>query len=597
MARKKRTKQPDLAYENLLDGLAELMMNPMFDALRYRVRLVRRDDNLCPADGWAVVTSAGQIHVHPTRMADPEEWTYILAHCFLHMGFGHFQRHENPVVWNVACDYYITRFLKEFKLGHPPETLRGEDIELPKSSEEQLYERFCEQGISGSLSTGSPNSCDMIFGLRELGLKWQNKHWQEKFGYGVTRAVTSALNVAAGRELYLGTNKCELSNAQKAQVWFISNYPLLGALAANFKIIEDPVLCARLKISIAAVNAEQRQIFMNPAAGLDERECRFVMAHELLHAGLRHQERRGWRDPYLWNVACDYVINQWLVEMGFGDIPDFGGMLDPTLKGQSAEEVYDRIVNDMRRYRKLATLRGVGASDMLTPQNPDWWSIGDGIELDEFYRRCLAIGALCHQDERGSLPAGLVQEIQALAQPPIPWDVKLVQWFDRYFPPLDRQRSYNRVSRRQAACPDIVRPGWLPAPELEGRTFGVILDTSGSMGSTVLAKALGAIASYCVSREIPVVRLVCCDADAYDKGYMTPETVAGVVKIEGRGGTVLQPAIDLLESAEDFPREGPLLIVTDGECDRLNITRDHAFLMPEAGILPFAPDGPIFRIN
>jgi predicted metal-dependent peptidase len=36
---------------------------------------------------------------------------------------------------------------------------------------------------------------------------------------------------------------------------------------------------------------------------------KFVMAHEFLHVGLRHDERQQGRDPFLWNVACDYAIN------------------------------------------------------------------------------------------------------------------------------------------------------------------------------------------------------------------------------------------------------------------------------------------------
>ena len=65
----------------------------------------------------------------------------------------------------------------------------------------------------------------------------------------------------------------------------------------------------RLGISIAAVDIEMREIYINPNAGLTTEECRFVMAHELLHVGLSHHTRRQGRDPYLWNVACDYVIN------------------------------------------------------------------------------------------------------------------------------------------------------------------------------------------------------------------------------------------------------------------------------------------------
>jgi hypothetical protein len=59
----------------------------------------------------------------------------------------------------------------------------------------------------------------------------------------------------------------------------------------------------------------------------------------------------------------------------------------------------------------------------------------------------------------------------------------------------------------------------------------------------------------------------------------------------------LQPGIDLLESAEDFPKTGPLLIITDGYCDRARIKREHAFLLPEGHSLPFVPKGEVFRIR
>ncbi len=64
-------------------------------------------------------------------------------------------------------------------------------------------------------------------------------------------------------------------------------------------------------------------------------------------------------------------------------------------------------------------------------------------------------------------------------------------------------------------------------------------------------KAIVAIASYSISR----------DALAYDQGYMSPEAIVERVKVKGRGGTILQPGIDLLERAEDFPQDGPLLII------------------------------------
>lgn len=591
MANKKQVFR-DIAYENFNYACLTIRQHPILAPLFAHTNVIRRESNLCPKNAWAVVTSNGNIHVHPTRRGEPDEWIYVLAHCLLHLGFGHFQEHKKPREWNYACDRFVCKFLAELKLGRPPEEYLF-FIELSARTEDKLYQELCDRGIPENYHS------DMIFELPTVRWWGHKIDWQACFGQGLVVAVTSAVNVAAGVEPVVDRNCSSQTNAQRAKAWFISSYPLIGALAASFEIIEDPLSCQRLDISVAAVDAQSKEIFINPAAGLDEYESRFVMAHELLHVGLSHQARRQGRDPYLWNVACDYVINSWLVEIGLGELPKVGVLYDVELKGESSEAIYDRLVTDMRRYRKLATLRGIGVCDILERGTQNWWAIGDGIDLDEFYRRCLTQGLNYHQEQgRGFLPAGLVEEIRALNQPPIPWDVELAQWFDNYFSPLAKVRTYARPSRRQSSTPDIPRPRWLPAVGADDeRTFGVVLDTSGSMDRELLAKALGAIASYSISREVSSVRVVFCDAIAYDQGYMPPELIADRVKVKGRGGTVLQPGIDLLETAKDFPKNGPLLIITDGECDRLRIRNEHAFLIPESKHLPFVPKGKVFRIR
>jgi len=77
----------DVAAEHVNRACMLLRQHPIFVPLLYRAEVVRRDGNLCPPDGWAVVTANGQIHVHPTRRAQSEEWLYVLAHCLLHLGF------------------------------------------------------------------------------------------------------------------------------------------------------------------------------------------------------------------------------------------------------------------------------------------------------------------------------------------------------------------------------------------------------------------------------------------------------------------------------------------------------------------------------
>ncbi|WP_191062022.1 vWA domain-containing protein, partial [Geminicoccus harenae] len=428
---------------------------------------------------------------------------------------------------------------------------------------------------------------------------------QDILASAIRRSVLDAIDTAGATARGPATPRRNPNSlAEQARTWFVTNYPLLGSLAAAFELIEDAALCAQLDIAIAAIDDELRRIYVNPHFPWTRPTMQFVIAHELLHTGLRHGPRRQGRDPYLWNVACDYVINGWLVEMGIGEMPTDSLLLDPELRleKESAEAVYDRIVGDLRLIRRLnksRTLRGQGKVDVLDNRPPSWWT-GPGCDLDSFYRRALAEGLDLHLGKgvRGTLPGELVEEIRALQHPPIPWDVRLGHWLDAFFPPLQARRSFARASRRQAATPDIPRPVWLRPDELmASRTFGVVLDTSGSMSPNLLARALGAIASYALSREVPQVRVLQCDAGVHDMGYVPPESLLGRVEVRGRGGTVLQPAIARLEGDERFPKDAPILLITDGGCDTLTCRREHAFLMPEGARLPFATLAPRFHFG
>ena len=83
----------DLARENFELGLNLVRSQPILSGLYMHSGVHRQEGNRCPKDGWAVVTLNGAIHVHPTRRGAPEEWLYVLGHCLLHLGFGHFQPH------------------------------------------------------------------------------------------------------------------------------------------------------------------------------------------------------------------------------------------------------------------------------------------------------------------------------------------------------------------------------------------------------------------------------------------------------------------------------------------------------------------------
>jgi predicted metal-dependent peptidase len=596
-----------LAYDA---GMALVLAHPIFGPLARRVTWVRAATvSQCPAAGWLVVLRNHCIHVHPKRNAPAGEWAFVLARGVLGYAMEQFQPDRGDwSQWCAACDVATTRFLASVKFGECPADMQM-PADAPAWDEERWYRQFCESGVPSwaeSMGLAGPRATSLQapedWPERPATPRWApapaQDSWSEVFAAGIANSVAQAVEIAAGTREALGgdARSAPRSTTERARSWFISSFPLLGSMVAAFNILEDAELCRREEIMVGAVDETLRTIYLNPAAGLTEQETRFVIAHEILHVALRHMGRRQGRDPYLWNVACDYVINDWLIQMQVGSAPALGLLYDPDLRGLSAEEVYDRIAVDLRRMRKLLTLAG-RQGDMLDRrlcnERPAY------TDLDAFYKEQLGKGLMLHESQgRGLLPAALLEEIRALLQPPIPWEVELARWFDHHFPPIETRRTYTRLSRRQSATPDIPRPQVGPDPRwLEGRTFGVVLDTSGSMDRHTLAKALGSIAGYAQAKDVPAVRVVCCDAAPYDLGYLEAQDIAHRVEIKGRGGTVLQPAITLLENSADFPENGPLLIITDADCDRLSVRRSHAYLLAAGRRLPFTPRGDVFYMS
>lgn len=614
MAKKKKKNRNEeqekqtLEEQNIDNGIRIFFQHPIFYGLSsYRDildnrRMGKGNHYKVFRDGWVILNK--------DSLLTPKQWAFALAECQLHLAFGHFDADKMPGyeitkedgttekvvdcdkrIWNLACDIYITRFLGGMKFGEP---IMNDPLlnRIGESADEQkIYDYLVESELGKKVDfrmdmegLDEPIVYDTSAG--------EENEYAADFAELIVARAADAVSTAGGHD----TSGIHWTRAKWASQWFVSHYPLLGGIASYFRIVEDAVLCRREEIQIAAVDAEAGEIYVNPNVRLDMEEMKFILAHEYLHAGLQHHARCQGRNPYLWNIACDYVINGWLKEMEIGKMPEQGLLYDEKLKGLSAEAIYDMILSDLRKYSKLDTFRGYGKGDIMgrssKPGNPS-----EGIGLDEFCKSALMQG-LEYQQKSGRryIPAGLMEEIRALAMPPIPWDVELARWFERYFALPEPKRSYARPSRRQGATPDIPRPRYVK-DETRGddRTFGVVIDTSGSVSAKELGKALGSIASYAAAREVNYARVVFCDASAYDAGYLAPEDIAGRVMVKGRGGTILQPGVDLLEKAKDFPKDGPILIITDGEIeDKMHIRHEHAFLIPKGKRLPFRAKGEVF---
>jgi len=490
---------------------------------------------------WTGRVSETPVTIWPNirRRAPAEQWAYIFTRVQIHIVMNHLDPQRPELSWHQACWFFAEHMVLGAGIGARPPEFSPLPTGLLRGDEEALAE-FLGRYSNGSdlanrpdlesLSLGLPGKPFWSFAETFNIPKELRDQRAGDFARGVRKAASAAIDVAGGIRRELGGRKQVDSFAKRACDWMISEYPLLAALASSFKLIEDEEICRNMAVEVAAICDETQEIYINPRISLNEEEARFVLAHEFLHAGLRHMARRQGRDAGYWNIACDFIVNDWLIEMKLGTPPErLGYLYDPALKGLSVEEVYDQIVRDvrwMRKLKKARTMNGGGADMMEGAHKPAWWR-GGGCDLDAFYRRALSEGLELHLGRgRGFLPAGLVEEIRSLMQPPIPWDVELAQWLDQFFPPIEKRRSYARAHRRQSATPDIPRPAWVsPDEQKAARVFGAVVDTSGSMSRADLGKAVGAIASYAMSRDVGFVRMIQCDAAAHDAGFVEPEAL------------------------------------------------------------------------
>ena len=155
------------------------------------------------------------------------------------------------------------------------------EVENAPRTEEALYAYFVEHGVperGAALHAGRP--------ARPRRGHAGRPDYERLFVDGLAGAVRGAVEQASGRDP--SSSGRANSPARRARAWIVSSYPLLAAMAVRFEIVEDPAVCQRLEIGVAAVSEDAEEIYVNPAAGLSETEARFVIAHELLHVGLRH---------------------------------------------------------------------------------------------------------------------------------------------------------------------------------------------------------------------------------------------------------------------------------------------------------------------
>ena len=118
-------------------------------------------------------------------------------------------------------------------------------------------------------------------------------------------------------------------------------YPFFGSVVASVGYEENK------DIPTAATDGETIYYNSEYLEGLSVEEQTFVFAHEVCHIAFNHILRSEGKNPELWNIATDGVINQFLKRDGLKMAP--GGIDMAEAISYDAEQLYEKLLQEKQQ--------------------------------------------------------------------------------------------------------------------------------------------------------------------------------------------------------------------------------------------------------
>lgn len=331
-----------------------------------------------------------------------------------------------------------------------------------------------------------------------------------------------------------------------ARVKLVMRYPFFGTMALGLETIR------RDDVSTMATNGYK--IFYNKdfVDKLSLEEVAGVYAHEIGHVVFLHLNRRQSREPDRWNRACDYAVNDLVLEAIELEnhqnasrnvkatniaLPD-GKLYDPAYHGKAAEYIYGQLPPDPP---------GGGGSGSGTLDNHDIWSEVDQgkvqdengntvtrADLENKIREAVAQAAT-QARLQGKLPSGIEQLVEGILEPKLDWKAILREMVTSSI--LDNFRLIPPNRKH------LWRGIYLPSTIGESLEIGLAVDTSGSVGDKELLEFISEVVSICEAFENYTIHLFYCDAKVHAYHELHPgDNVPR--KVIGRGGTSFEPPFE-----------------------------------------------------
>lgn len=354
----------------------------------------------------------------------------------------------------------------------------------------------------------------------------------------------------------------------KARVKLLLEKPFFGNMATRLELVDASKWC-----KTAATDG--RRLFYNREfiKGLTQPELLFLVGHEVLHNVFEHMLRKGDRDPKIWNMAADYVINYILTKEQVGKMPA-GGLYDQQYTDDmAAEEVYEKLKS------KSVTIKmpldehidpskkpepgkgksgGQGGEVEVTVMGTDGPPTLSEDELAEIrneirtatMQAAQAVGA-------GKVPMGVKRLLDALSSPKMDWRAMLDATIRSA---VKSDYTFQRPSRRSWSVGAI-----LPGPFFQDTIdVAVAIDASGSMSTEQLRDIAAEVKGIMQTFEDFKLHLWTFDTGVYNYKYFTGENIGEIDEyvLQGGGGTSFECNWEFMKENDIMPHR--FVMFTDG---------------------------------
>lgn len=360
---------------------------------------------------------------------------------------------------------------------------------------------------------------------------------------------------------------------QKSHVWLMKNpkYCLYsGVFMVGNTSIDD-------EVPTACTDGRNTWYGREFVDKMKDAELKGVILHENLHKAFRHTT--VWKHLYkehavLANMACDYVINQMIVDSDPNAVevalPECG-LLDPKYKGMDSGAVY----RDLKKQADKGSVHVKTVGDQAGKDVPvvdgdvegvgfdehDWKS-AESMSNEEREKLARDIDQALRQGSilAGKMSGNVDRAVTEALTPKVDWREALREFINSFCADKD-ESTWRRPSRR-----------WIDQdvymPSLIGESVGrivVAIDMSGSIGAEEIGQFLGEVRQICERVKPEGIDLLywdteVCQHEKYEQDQL--DNLLSTTKPRGGGGT--DPACIPRYIADHKLKPECAIILTDG---------------------------------